>query len=56
MICERCGEVGETFMTEKHGELCEGCQRLLEQEQPGAPRTGQGRPGSGRPGLGPSEA
>jgi hypothetical protein len=37
MICERCGEVGETFMTEKHGELCEACQRELEQQQQRSP-------------------
>jgi hypothetical protein len=30
MICERCGEVGETFMTEQYGELCEACQREVE--------------------------
>jgi hypothetical protein len=35
MICERCGEVGETFMTEKYGELCEACQQLVEAEQKG---------------------
>ena len=33
MICERCGEVGETFMTERHGELCEACQKEVEAEQ-----------------------
>lgn len=33
MICDRCGEIAETFMTEKHGELCEACQRLIEEQQ-----------------------
>jgi hypothetical protein len=37
MICERCGEIGETFITEKHGELCEACQRLIEQQQQRSP-------------------
>lgn len=32
MICDRCGELAETFMTEQHGELCEPCQRLVEEE------------------------
>jgi hypothetical protein len=31
MICERCGEVAETFMTEGHGELCEVCQNEVQQ-------------------------
>jgi hypothetical protein len=34
MICERCGEIGATFMTERVGELCEACQRQVEAEQP----------------------
>lgn len=38
MICERCGEIGETLMTEKYGELCEACQRLVEEEQQREPR------------------
>lgn len=33
MICDRCGEIAETFMTEQHGELCEACQRLIEQQE-----------------------
>ena len=37
MMCERCGEIGETFMTEEHGELCEACQREIELEQQRAP-------------------
>jgi len=32
MICERCGEVTETFMSEGHGELCEACQKEIKQE------------------------
>jgi hypothetical protein len=47
MICERCGEIGETFVTEKHGELCEACQKLVEQE-------GKESPARRRP-LGPGE-
>ena len=35
MICERCGEITETFMTDKYGELCERCQREAEAEQQG---------------------
>lgn len=38
MICERCGEIGETFMMEEHGELCEACQREVEAERPRAAR------------------
>jgi hypothetical protein len=37
MICERCGEIGETFMTEEHGELCEACQRQAEQDKQRSP-------------------
>ena len=37
MLCERCGEVAETFFTEQHGELCEACQRAVEQEQMSSP-------------------
>ncbi len=37
MICERCGDVAETFFTERHGELCEPCQRVVEQEQMSSP-------------------
>lgn len=33
MICDRCGEIAETFMTEKHGELCEACQRFVEEQE-----------------------
>jgi hypothetical protein len=33
MICERCGEIGETFVTEQHGELYGACQKQVEQEQ-----------------------
>ncbi len=29
MICERCGVIAKTFMTEQHGELCEACQLNL---------------------------
>jgi len=36
VICERCGEVGETFMTERYGELCETCQREVEAAQGGS--------------------
>ena len=32
MICERCGEVAETFITEGHGELCEACQKEVQQD------------------------
>jgi hypothetical protein len=32
MLCERCGEIGETFVTEQDGELCEACQKQVEQE------------------------
>jgi hypothetical protein len=48
VICERCGEIGETFVTEKHGELCEACQKLAEQE-------GQGSAPARRRPLGPGE-
>jgi hypothetical protein len=37
MMCERCGEIGETFMTEEHGEVCEACQREIEREQQRSP-------------------
>jgi hypothetical protein len=37
MLCERCGEIAETFMTEDFGELCETCQRAAEQEKQRAP-------------------
>ncbi len=33
MLCERCGEIAETFMTEGHGELCETCQKAVEAGQ-----------------------
>ncbi len=33
MICDRCGEITETFVTEQHGELCEACQRLVEEQE-----------------------
>lgn len=32
MICDRCGEIGETFMTEQYGELCEACQKEVEEQ------------------------
>ena len=32
MICELCGEVAETFITEGHGELCEACQKEVQQD------------------------
>ena len=32
MICDRCGEIAETYMTEGHGEICESCQQQIEQE------------------------
>lgn len=32
MICERCGALAETFFTEKHGDLREACQRVIETE------------------------
>jgi|GEM_PF-917868 len=37
MICERRGEVAETFYAETHGELCEACQKLVEREQMASP-------------------
>lgn len=37
MICEHCGEVAETFFTEKHGDLCEACQREVEREKMSSP-------------------
>ncbi len=37
MLCERCGEVAETFMTEHSGELCERCLREVEQERQRSP-------------------
>lgn len=37
MLCERCGEVAETLMTEHSGELCERCQRQVEQERQRSP-------------------
>ncbi|MGH7228753.1 MAG: hypothetical protein ACREIH_05995 [Nitrospiraceae bacterium] len=33
MICDRSGEIAETFMTEKHGELCEACRRFVEEQE-----------------------
>jgi hypothetical protein len=36
-VCERCGEIGETFMTEEHGDLCEGCQREAEKQKQRSP-------------------
>jgi hypothetical protein len=33
MICERCGEIGETFVMEERGELCEACRKQVEQER-----------------------
>jgi len=33
MICDRGGEIAETFMTEPHGELCEACQRFVEEQE-----------------------
>ena len=38
MICQRCGAIGETFVTEGEGELCEACQRQVEVESPPGPR------------------
>ena len=32
MICDRCGELAEVFITEDHGELCETCQRIVQEE------------------------
>ena len=32
MLCDRCGEIAETYMTEKYGELCEACQQEVQQE------------------------
>ncbi len=37
MICERCGEIAETFMTEKHREPCEVRQKLVEAEDNQSP-------------------
>jgi hypothetical protein len=33
MVCERRGEVTETFMTEGWGELLEACQRLCRKSR-----------------------
>ena len=33
MACDWCGEIAETFMTEQHGELCEACQRFVEEQE-----------------------
>ncbi len=30
MICKRCSEIAETFVTEGHGELCEACQQEVQ--------------------------
>lgn len=32
MICDRCGEITETYMTEEHGEICEACLQTIQQE------------------------
>ena len=32
MICDRCGEVAETYMTEERGEIREDCQREIQRE------------------------
>lgn len=32
MICDRCGEITETYMTEDHGEICEACLQAIQQE------------------------
>ena len=32
MICDRCGEITETYMTEEHGEICEACLQAIQQE------------------------
>ncbi|MCH8038874.1 MAG: hypothetical protein IH977_00830 [Nitrospinae bacterium] len=32
MICDRCGELVEVFITEGHGELCEACQGIVQEE------------------------
>ncbi len=32
MICDRCGEITETYMTEEHGEICEACLQVIQQE------------------------
>ena len=32
MICDRCEEVTETYMTEEHGEICEVCLQAIQQE------------------------
>ena len=37
MLGERCGQVADTFMTEHSGELCERCQREVEQERQRSP-------------------
>jgi hypothetical protein len=37
MLCQRCGEIAETFMTEEHGDLCEACQREVERQQQRSP-------------------
>ena len=34
MICDRCEEVTETYMTEEHGEICEACLQAIQQEKP----------------------
>ncbi len=49
MICDRCGEMAEVFITQGHGELCEASQRIVQEENPdqfGRGRTkGQGQDG-----------
>ena len=42
MICDRCGEITETYMTEDHGEICEACLQAIQQEH--RHRFGRARP------------
>jgi hypothetical protein len=44
MMCERCGNIGETFMTEGHGELCEACQRDMQTRERPQARSRPSRP------------
>ena len=32
MICDRCGEIAETYVIEEHGEVCAACLQAIQQE------------------------
>lgn len=49
MVCDRCGEMTETFMTEQYGEICEACQHEIEQLDQGRDLL-QDRPAPGQDG------